>query len=177
MWHVPYIFFLRTLHVQYVVLNILVWDICAYMWFMWKNDFSTQMIRTILYKKAAAGEPPATRRTRSSDNNHRAFTFHGLNSGLKLQPYRGLSWCLQISWTCVLGRFTCLVQPKGWYLDLICAELRISPLHSPSLIKSDSPHSVIFATIVAITWVLCFFKTHWMLKKTGVWSRVIKDYH
>jgi hypothetical protein len=49
--------------------------------------------------------------------------------------------------------------------------------YSPSLNIADSPRSAIFATVVAKRRILCSFKIHQMLKKTGVWSRVIKDDH
>jgi hypothetical protein len=53
---------------QYVVLNVLAWHILvyAYIWFVWKNDFSSQMIRNLSYKKTVADE---LRGTRSSDNS------------------------------------------------------------------------------------------------------------
>jgi hypothetical protein len=40
---------------------------------VWKDDFITQMIRTLSYKKAIAGEQPAIRRTRSSENSPRSI--------------------------------------------------------------------------------------------------------
>lgn len=56
---------------EYVVLNVLAWDILvyAYMRFVWRNEFSAQIIRNLSYKKTVAGELPVIRDTRSSDNS------------------------------------------------------------------------------------------------------------